>query len=427
MKELSLFEKDQRYIWHPFTPMAKGYEPLVITKAKDCYLYTEDGRKILDAIASWWLNLHGHGNKYLAQAISRQAEQLEHIIFAGFTHEPAIDLAERLLQILPSNQSRIFYSDNGSTSVEVGLKMAIQYFHNQDEKKTKIVALEGAYHGDTFGSMAVGERGTFNAAYEAFLFEVAFIDFPHQGNFEQVKKQFEDLVSKGDVAAFLFEPLVQGAGGMRMYSAEHLDELVGIAQQHNVICIADEVMTGFGRTGKDFACLYLQNQPDIMCLSKGLTGGAMAMGATSCSDKIVQAFRSENLKKTFFHSHSYAANPLACAVGNASLDLYLKEECQQNRLRIGEQHQVFLEKHRNHPKIREMRRQGVILAIEIENEDQTSYFNNERNRLYNFFMERNILMRPLGNIIYILPPYIITNEELNTIYEAILELLNEHL
>ncbi len=418
-------ERDKSSIWHPFTPLKGVSDPLMITKAKGVYLYTDDGRQIIDAISSWWVNLHGHGHEHIAKAISKQAANLEHVIFAGFTHEPAIKLAESLLNILPSNQSRIFYSDNGSTAVEVAIKMAFQYWFNKKNVKKRIIAIDGAYHGDTFGSMSVGERSDFTKPFVEHLFEVDFIDFPTKNNEVQVIKNFKTLAQSGEIAAFIYEPLVQGASGMRMYSSELLDQLLIIAKEHEIICIADEVMTGFGRTGKLFASDYVIQKPDIMCLSKGLTGGAMALGATSCTDDIVEAFDSEDLKKTFLHGHSYTANPMACAAGIASYELLMTPECQSNIQRIAKKHKAFLSSIKDQQIVKDVRCKGTIIAIEFETKSDTSYFSEMRNMLYPFFLEKNILLRPLGNLIYVIPPYIITNEELDKVYTAIQELLNK--
>lgn len=418
---LSLKERDKKAIWHPFTPLPDADKLISLAGAKGVYLHTSDGRKIIDAISSWWVNLHGHSNEYIARAIYEQALKLEHVIFAGFTHEPAIRLAERLLEILPPNQSKIFYSDNGSTAVEVGLKMAFQYWYNQGIRKTKVIAIDGAYHGDTFGAMSVGDRSPFSAPFSPYLFDVEFIPFPPT---QSLIHSFTTQAESGDVAAFIYEPLVQGASGMRMYPPEVLNELLSIAKANKILCIADEVMTGFGRTGKLFASAYLEEQPDIMCLSKGLTGGTMALGVTTCSEAVINAYRSDDLMKTFFHGHSFTANPIACAAANASLDLLLTDECTQNITRINSQHLAFKKRIEKHPAVREVRVLGVILAIEINTDKETSYFNEARNSLYHFMLEKNILLRPLGNVIYILPPYVITNEELGIIYDAIGGLLD---
>jgi adenosylmethionine---8-amino-7-oxononanoate aminotransferase len=422
----NLLDLDRKNIWHPFSPLIGAEEPLLITSAKGIYLHTHDGRDIIDAVSSWWVNLHGHANAEIAQAIATQASTLEHVIFAGFTHQPAIELSKNLLQILPDNQRKIFFSDNGSTAVEVALKMAIQYWSNQgNTKKNKVIAIRGAYHGDTFGSMSVGDRGLFTAPFSDYLFDTDFIDFPEKGQEEKTLEQFKRLIQTGDVAAFIFEPLIQAAAGMRMYQPETLDSLINLAQQHNIICIADEVFTGFGRTGKLFASDHLQFKPDIIALSKGLTGGAMPLGVTSCSNKILKAFETAEFSQTFFHGHSYTANPLSCAAANASFTLLMKDECQQQIKNIGLWQMRFMEKHRNNKKFKDIRSLGTILAIELQNTETTSYSNSIRKRIYSFFLKRNILLRPLGNVIYIVPPYIISDVELTSVHSAIETFVDE--
>ncbi|MEO1049963.1 MAG: adenosylmethionine--8-amino-7-oxononanoate transaminase [Bacteroidota bacterium] len=417
--------RDNEVIWHPFTPLIGGPELLSIKSAEGAYLYTDDGKKILDAISCWWVNLHGHSHPHIAKAVAHQASTLEHVIFAGFTHEPAVKLAENVLTILPENQSKIFYSDNGSTAVEVGLKMAFQFWYNQGIKKPKVIAFEGSYHGDTFGSMSVGDRSAFSAPFDQYLFQVEFLPFPTNENKDQVLEQFNSLVSRGDVGAFIFEPLVQGVSGMRMYSSWLLDEMVGLAHKHDVLCIADEVFTGFGRTGQLFASNFLENKPDIMALSKGLTGGTMALGATSCSDEIVEVYRSNDPMKTFFHGHSYTANPIACAAGNASFELLIQQECRDNRDRIALRNLDFLFEIKQHPALRDARALGTILAMELDSDDITSYLNDTRKKIYPFFLSKGILCRPLGNVIYILPPYIMTDEQLDTVYDAVRAFLDK--
>ncbi|MEO8474754.1 MAG: adenosylmethionine--8-amino-7-oxononanoate transaminase [Chryseolinea sp.] len=414
-------KKDKELIWHPFTPLQGGVDPILIKSGNGVYLNTADDKKIIDAVSSWWVNLHGHANPVIAKAIADQAQILEHVIFAGFTHPQAITLAENLLNILPSNQSKIFFSDNGSTAVEVALKMAIQYWNNKEIKKERIIALDGAYHGDTFGAMSVGERGMFTNPFHALLFDVDVIDLPSFDNESDVLHKFENLVRSRDVAAFIFEPLLQGAAGMRTYPAEILDKLIRIAKSFDTLCIADEVLTGFGRTGKMFACDYLVEKPDIMAISKGITGGAMALGVTSCSNKIVEAFDNGDFTKTFFHGHSYTANPLACAAANASYSILVDQVCQNEIKMITESHTGFVKRMKDHDKVRNARSLGTMVAIELEVKGETSYTSEIRKRIYPFFIERNILLRPLGNTIYILPPYLITAEELETIYKAIEE------
>ncbi|MCA6367455.1 MAG: adenosylmethionine--8-amino-7-oxononanoate transaminase [Cytophagales bacterium] len=422
---MTLLEKDKNYIWHPFTPLEVEEDPIVIESAQGVYLYTADGKKIIDAVSSWWVNLHGHSNPVIAKAISEQAGKLEHVIFAGFTHEPAITLAENLLSVLPKNQSKIFFSDDGSTAVEVGLKMAMQYWHNRGiTTKTKIVALEGAYHGDTFGAMSVGARDVFNLAFNRYLFNVDFIDFPNNQNEEKILSDFRKLVSREDVAAFIFEPLVQGAAGMRMYSPQILDQLISIAKEYDVICIADEVFTGFGRTGRFFACDYLKNAPDIFALSKGITGGSLPLGATSCSSKIALAFQSSESSRTLYHGHSYTANPIACAAANASFKLLISKECKSAIETINKSLENFKANLSGFSVIKDVRVCGTILAIELMTNDTSSYYNPIRKKIYSHFLSKGILVRPLGNVIYIVPPYVISEKELQSIQTEIVQFLN---
>ena len=418
-----LTQRDAQAVWHPFTPLVGHRPALPVVRAEGCYLHTADGRAILDAISSWWVNLHGHTHPHIANAIAKQAHTAEHLIFAGFTHEPAIRLAERLLAVLPSNQAKVFFSDNGSTATEVAMKMAFQYFYNQQSKRNKIIAIDGAYHGDTFGAMSVGDRSPFNAPFAPYLFEVEFLPFPTPAQENQALTTLEQILKTEQVAAFIFEPLVQGASGMRMYSPEWLDKAIALVQKHGGICIADEVMTGFGRTGKLFASDYLSQKPDIICLSKGITGGFLPLGVTTCTQKIQDAYRQEDLMKTFFHGHSYTANPIVCAAANANLDLLLEEQCQQNISRIASQHAQFAQQYAELPKVKHMRYLGTILAIEYQTTGETSYVNEARNQLYYYFLDRNILLRPLGNVLYVLPPYSITDRELERIYTEITTLL----
>lgn len=415
----SLEKIDRKNIWHPFSPLA-GNKPIAIKKAKGIYLYTYDGRRIMDAISSWWVNVHGHSHRKISKAISRQAAKVEQVIFAGFTHKPAIDLSKTLMKLLPKSISKIFFSDDGSTCVEVALKLAIQYWYNKGIERKRIIAIEGAYHGDTFGSMSVADRNIFSAPFNNYLFEVDLIPFP-EGDGEASIAKMRALVSE-ETAAFIFEPLVQGAAGMQMYAAEVLDQLITIAKEKEVICIADEVMVGFGRTGKMFACDHLENDPDIFCLSKGITGGYLPMGVTAVNERIVEAFDVEDRAKAFFHGHSYTGNPLACAAANASMKLLQTKKCQQAIQRITASHSDYVSSFKTTKEVKEIRQRGTILAIELHAED-AGYTSNIKERIYDFFMERDLLLRPLGNVIYILPPYIIKNEELKKLYDAIDEFL----
>lgn len=420
-----MIEKDKNFVWHPFTPQHESIpDNIFIESAEGVYLHTSDGRKIIDAISSWWVNIHGHSNPRIAKTLWEQAGKLEHVIFAGFTHQPAIKLAENLLSVLPENIKKVFYSDNGSTANEVAIKMAIQYWHNLGIKKKKIIALEGAYHGDTFGAMAVGDRSIFTNPFADYLFEVAFIDLPTLKNQERVINQFESLLQTGEVGIFIFEPLVQGAAGMRMYNPATLDLLLKLAKQHNVICIADEVFTGFYRTGKFLACKHLVEQPDIIALSKGITGGTMPLGVTVCSQKIYDAYHSPEMTKAFLHGHSYTANPLACAVANTSFEILMEENCQQQIQEITACHLGFIQTIKDHPAVLDIRSLGTILAIEIRSAQKTEYTNTLREKIYSYFLNKDILLRPLGNVIYLVPPYVITKDDLRKIYQTIREFLN---
>jgi len=429
-KALSLSQRDRRSIWHPFTPQKYMPDPIPIVKAEGLYLIDENGKRYMDAISSWWVNLHGHAHPYIAKKVYEQALKLEQVIFAGFTHEPAITLAERILNILPNGFSKIFYSDNGSTSTEVAIKMALQCWWNEtgpsfqpraaSQCRNKILAFKNSYHGDTFGAMSVSERSVFTLAFQDKLFEVIFIDAP------QTSEQHDDLPFD-EIACFIYEPLVQGAGGMNMYSADGLNALVKKCHQHDIICIADEVMTGFGRTGKLFASEYCEEKPDIICLSKGLTGGTMALGVTACNERIYSAFLTEDKKKTFFHGHSFTANPLACTAALASLELLQISDCTPYLAggqveMISEMNINFLEKLKTKSNIKNPRCLGTILAFELESADN-DYLNNISTVITEKALAKGIYIRPLGNTVYIMPPYCIKEDELNYVYQVILEII----
>lgn len=421
---MTLQQRDKNAVWHPFTQLKTAPLPIAIVKGEGAYFYDEAGKRYIDGIASWWVNIHGHCHPYLAKKITEQLQTLEHAIFSGFTHEPAVQLAERLLKRLPENQSKIFYSDNGSTAVEVALKMAFQYWSNRSIPKTKVIAFENGYHGDTFGGMSVGARNAFNNPFSKLLFDVIHIPVPVKGKEEETMLALKRALQHEDIACFIFEPLIQGAGGMVMYSATILDELIGQCRAKNVICIADEVMTGFGRTGKFFAADHLQHKPDIICMSKGLTGGVMPLGATSCAQFIYDAFLSDDKMKTFFHGHSYTANPTACSAALASMDLFDQPQAFENIKRIEQQHQAFLQKIRTHTALIDVRQLGTIIAFEIKTKEHTHYLNSLSEYISEFFIARGIILRPLGNIVYILPPYCIRNEDLEYIYNAVEEFLS---
>ncbi len=417
-------QRDQAVIWHPFTQMQTAPLPIPIVRGAGTLLYDAEGKAYIDAISSWWVNLHGHAHPYIAGRVAAQLHTLEHVIFAGFTHELAVELAERLLTILPQNQAKVFYSDNGSTAVEVALKMAFQYWHNLGTPRRKVIAFTDAYHGDTFGAMAVGGRTAFTAPFAPFLFDVEYLPTPIPGREAEVLALAQTLFT-GEVAAFIAEPLVQGAGGMIMYEPTVLDQLIQLARRAGVLVIADEVMTGFGRTGKLFASHYLQESPDLMCLSKGLTGGTMALGVTTCTTAIYDAFLSDSKFKTLFHGHSFTANPLACTAALASMDLLLADETQTAIQRIANRHAAFANRLRTYAAVGQVRQRGTLLAFDLVANGETSYFNAIRDRAYAFLLARGVLMRPLGNVLYLMPPYCITDAQLTQVYEAVEALLAE--
>lgn len=419
-------ERDREVIWHPYTPMKARPEAIGIVSGEGAYLIDEDGNRYLDAISSWWVNLHGHSHPYIAQKVSEQLSVLEHCIFAGFTHEPAVRLAERLIEILPGEMRKVFYSDNGSTAVEVAIKMSLQYWINKGHQKKKLVALSNAYHGDTFGAMAVSARSIFTEAFADLLFDVAFIPFPEkeEGSAQDSLAALEMMLQKGDVAAFIVEPLVQGSAGMFMYDVAVLEEYFRLCKRYDTLVIADEVMTGFGRTGPLFACEHIKTAPDIISLSKGLTGGTMPLGVTATTQDIFDAFYDDDRKKMLYHGHSFTANPVACSASLASLDLLLSDSCEQSRKMITKMHAAFAAEIISDPTLRDVRQTGTIIALELKT-DTSSYHHSLRDKMANFFLERKIIIRPLGNIIYLLPPYCISANELSVIYQSIRELLDK--
>lgn len=417
----SLSERDQAVIWHPYTQMQTAPAPVGIVKGEGALLTDEAGNEYIDATSSWWVNIHGHAHPYITQKLAEQAAVLHHSIFAGYTNEPAVALAEQLLPVLPGKQARVFYSDNGSTAVEVALKMTIQYWQNKGLPRRKLLAFHDAYHGDTFGAMSVSARSVFTRAFDDYLFEVTFLDLPTTDNLPALSAQIDALGD--DTAAFIFEPLIQGAGGMLMYEAAALNTLLAHCKSKGILLIADEIMTGFGRTGTNFAMDQVATPPDMITLSKGLTGGTMAMGITTCTAEIYEAFLSNDKLKTLFHGHSFTANPLTCAAALASLELFLAPACAENRLRIARRHQTFTNTLREHPGVKNVRQTGTIVAFEIRTGEADSYINDLSGFLHAFFRENRVMLRPLGNTLYILPPYCITDAQLEATYNSILEML----
>jgi adenosylmethionine-8-amino-7-oxononanoate aminotransferase len=417
--KMNLTERDQQYLWHPYTQHKTAALPIAITKGEGALLWDENNKEYIDAIASWWVNPFGHSNKFIADAVYKQLTTLEHVLFGGFTHEPAVVLAEKLMEILPKNQKKIFFSDNGSTAVEVAIKVALQYFYNKGEKKTTIIAFENAFHGDTFAAMAASGISFYTQAFQGMFIDVVRIPVPTKGNEAASYEALNNAIAANKAAGFIFEPLVQGAAGMVMYEPEALDRLIEICQANNVLTIADEVMTGFGKTGKTFACDYIQNRPDMMCLSKALTGGTIPMAITTFTQELFDGFYSDDINKALFHGHTFTANPTGCAAALASLVLLQTESMQANINRINESHRNFEKQIKTHPKVTATRVLGVIFALEIKTESAASYYGNLRNKLYNFFIENGVILRPVGNIVYILPPYIITKSQLDKVYEVV--------
>ncbi|MCF6223573.1 MAG: adenosylmethionine--8-amino-7-oxononanoate transaminase [Flavobacteriaceae bacterium] len=414
---MTLSERDKLHLWHPLTQHKLKPDHLAIVKAKGTLLFDENGKSYIDAIASWYTCMYGHCNKQITSKIKEQLGRLDQVVFSGFTHQPAIELSEKLMSILPNNQQKIFFSDNGSTSVDIAIKMALQFYFNKNKKRSRIIAFEDAFHGDTFGAMSVSGLSVYNGPFEEFLLTVDRIEVPNQNNYKEVNLKFKDLVSKGEVAAFIYEPLVQGAAAMKMYSPELLENLLQVAKENEVLIIADEVMTGFGKTGKNFASEYMIQQPDIICLSKSLTAGVAPMALTSCTQHVYDAFLDDDLTKGFFHGHTYSANPLACAAAIAGIDLLLSDEIQNKIKTIHNKHLKFKNRIEKHAKVKSARVLGVIFALDLNL--KMKRYGNLRDKLYNFFMEKGVFLRPLGNTIYILAPFTISDEQLDKIYTVI--------
>ena len=437
---MNLVDRDRAIVWHPYTQMKTAAPPLPIVRGQGVYLYTEDGRRLLDGISSWWVNIHGHSHPRLNQAIAAQAKTLEHVIFAGATHEPAVDLAERLVGVLPAGLTRVFYSDNGSTAVEVAVKMAVQYWRNRGQAARQgIVALHHAYHGDTVGAMSVSEDSVFTKAFSSLLFPVDRAHPPYCYRCPvNLRREtcgidcLDDLESRlksgGDqIAAVLVEPMLQGAGGMIMWPREFLDGVRQLCYRHGVLMIADEVLTGFGRTGRMFACEHASVTPDIICLSKALTAGYLPLAVTAATNAVYDAFLSDDRGKTFFHGHSFTANPLACAVALASLDLIEEADVMARIARLERQLREGLAPLAGLPMVGDVRVLGGVAAIELVSnkatKDAGGYLDQIGPRLYPAFLQRGLLLRPLGNVLYFMPPYVITDAETDWVIKQIGEVL----
>ena len=423
-------------VWHPFTQEALDPAPVRIERGEGVYLHTSGGARLIDAISSWWVNLHGHAHPLIADAVAAQAHKLEHVIFAGFTHEPAEELAARLRRVLPDSLEHIFFSDDGSTAVEVALKMALQYWQNIGKPgKRRFIALEHAYHGDTAGAMSVGDDSSFVKAFQDLRFPVlrapsAYCFRCPVGKIratceidciEPLERLLE--ASQGEVAAMIVEPLLQGAGGMIVHPTEFLQRIRQLCTKYDVLLIADEVLTGFGRCGTMFACDRAAVVPDIMCLSKGLTAGFLPMAATVCTAQVHETFYGADRSRTFFHGHSYTANPLGCAAGIASLKIF---ESYPVFERIADIEQIHHERAlalKQHPAVADVRIIGTVMALELKANDP-GYFSEIKPKLYDFYLRKGVLLRPLGNVVYVLPPYVIAAEELHYVYDVIAESLD---
>jgi adenosylmethionine-8-amino-7-oxononanoate aminotransferase len=434
---MTLSERDLACIWHPYTQMKVAPAPLPIVRGEGVYLYTEDGRRLLDGISSWWVNIHGHSHPKLNAALAEQAGKLEHVLFAGATHEPAVALAEQLTAILPPGLTRIFYSDNGSTAVEVAVKMAWQYWQNRGEpQRREFVALHHAYHGDTIGAMSASEQTGFTKPFEGLLFPVHRVHAPYCYRCPLGLKRSECTIDcladmermlashEGAIAGVIVEPMLQAAGGMIVWPAEFLAGVRTLCDRYDTLMIADEVLTGFGRTGRMFACEHASVSPDLICLSKALTAGYLPLAVTATTSRIYDAFLSDDRSKAFFHGHSYTANPLGCAVARASLELFRTEGTLERVKALEAQFRQRLEQVRGLNAVGDVRGIGGVAAIELVTESG-GYFDSIGPQLYDAFLKRGLLLRPLGSILYFMPPYVITPQEVDWAFDQITDVLRE--
>lgn len=419
----NLSDRDKKHLWHPLNQHKTHPNMLGIVKAKGAVLTDENGREYIDGIASWYTSMYGHCNDFILNRVKQQMEVLDQVVFSGFTHEPAVRLSEELIKILPDNQEKLFFSDNGSTATEVGIKMALQYHFNKGEKRKVLLAFEEGFHGDTFGAMSISGLSVYNGPFEDFFIEVERIPVPTKKNIRSLLSDLESRLEREDIAGFVYEPLVQGAAAMKMHDAGGLEEILQLLKKHHVLTIADEVMTGFGKTGKNFASDHIRTKPDIICLSKALTAGLLPMAVTSCSLEVYDAFYSDDIAKGLFHGHTYTANPLACTAALAGIELLLSEEVQHSIGRIAKRHAEFDQEIKDHPKIASTRQCGIIYALDLKVE--MDRYGNFRDKLFNHFMDQGVFLRPLGNTIYIQAPYIISDKQLDKIYDSIRMVLND--
>ena len=390
---------------------------LGLVKAKGAVLYDEQGKEYVDGIASWYTSVYGHCNDFITDRVADQMRQLDQVVFSGFTHEPAVRLSEALIEVLPVNQNKLFFSDNGSTATEIGIKMALQYHANKGEKRSVMLAFEDGFHGDTFGAMSVSGLSVYNGPFEDYFITVERIPAPTPENITEVLALLENRLKRNDIAGFIYEPLVQGAAAMKMHDAEGLNRILDLLKRNEVLCVADEVMTGFGKTGRHFASDHIAIKPDIICLSKALTAGLLPMAVTSCSQEVYDVFYSDDMAKGFFHGHTYTANPLACTAALAGLELLRSDTMQRNIQRVIASHQKFDKRIKNHPKVHGTRQCGIIFALDLN--VKMERYGNLRDKLYRHFMDNGVFLRPLGNTIYILAPYIISDDQLQKIYGVI--------
>ncbi|WP_370408052.1 adenosylmethionine--8-amino-7-oxononanoate transaminase [Tenacibaculum dicentrarchi] len=419
---MTLQERDKKHLWHPLKQHQTHPDSLGIVKAKGCILTDEKGNEYIDAISSWYTCMFGHCNDFITSRVYKQMQTLDQIMFSDFTHEPAVKLSEELIKILPENQNRIFFNDNGSTAVEASIKMALQYYFNKGEKRSTFIAFENGFHGDTFGAMSVSGLSVYNGPFEDFLMDIKRIPVPDGSNNDEILSQLKEIISKNDIAGFIYEPLVQGAAGMKIHKATDLNEILKFCKQNNILTIADEVMTGFGKTGNNFASDEITTKPDIICLSKALTGGLVPMAITSCTEEIYSTFLSNDISKGFFHCHTYSANPIACSAALATIELLQTKEIQDSIQFISNSHKAFEDKIKQHSKVASTRSKGVILAIDLKT--NANRYGTLRDQLLKHFMNDGVFLRPLGNTIYIQPPYIITEKQLQKVYTTIQKVLD---
>jgi adenosylmethionine-8-amino-7-oxononanoate aminotransferase len=434
-----LGERDRRSVWHPYSPLGDE-RTLSIVRAEGSTLFTDDGEPYFDAISSWWTVTLGHGRPEIAEAVARQIRRLDHVVFASATHEPAVELAERLLSAYPGGMDKVFFSDDGSTAVEVALKIALQSERNRGSNRSRFIAFQGGYHGDTFGAMSLAGRGTFNRPFEPLLFEVESIPPPTRGRERESLDRLDQALDRDDVVGFIFEPLLQGSAGMIVHSAEWLSTMIERCRSAGVVSIADEVMTGFGRTGVPFACERLTATVDLACLSKGLTGGVLPLGATLCSAELVSSFQSSDRRRMLLHGHSFTGNPIACAAAIAHFDAFQTAETKRNIARIEARHRDQVEQMSRRCEqnsaldrvVADVRSLGTMFALDLRSSagdrDPTtgsSYYSSRRDRLYDGALRRGALIRPLGDTLYLLPPYCTTDDELDSAYRTIVELATD--